>query len=105
MRSESCHWYEPESAKPSTKPGQLQVWLVLVVTLVVVSGGCAAYTKALYGEGPASEDYTKCMSAGLEALGVSPRLYVDSCMKKAGWERLPGQQPEGPGAYRRIGDP
>ena len=76
--------------------------LVTAIALAMFMSGCAGYTKALYGEGPASEDYTKCMSGGLEAIGVSPRLYIDPCMKKAGWERLPGQQPEGPGAYRRI---
>jgi hypothetical protein len=83
----------------------VRIVLVVVIFAEFLSGGCAAYTKAIYGEGPASEDYTKCMSGGLEALGVGTRLYIDSCMKKAGWERLPGQQPEGPSAFRRIGNP
>jgi hypothetical protein len=30
--------------------------VLLVIFAAFVSGGCAAYTKALYGEGPASED-------------------------------------------------
>lgn len=71
--------------------------------------GCAAYTNALYGEGPASEDYIHCKkdNAGYETIpdfGTTWRQHFQKCMTAVGWQRLPGPQPEGPAAYRRIGD-
>ena len=79
----------------------------LVVSVVLLVSGCEAYTKAIYGDGPAFADYTQCFKdnqgyAQIPDFGVTYRQHMTKCMREAGWERLPGQQPEGPAAYRRA---
>ncbi|HEX9546380.1 MAG TPA: hypothetical protein VF942_03535 [Acidimicrobiales bacterium] len=63
---------------------------MLTLALVVLLGGRATYTAALYGTGSASSDWIQCQK--------------DKCMREAGWEQIP-DKPDGSGwgptAYRR----
>ncbi len=73
------------------------------MVLVILLSGCAGYTKAMYGEGPASEAYVNCSKAWHEFVPIQARRAdMKDCMREAGWELKPGQQPEGPAAYRRT---
>jgi hypothetical protein len=72
--------------------------------------GCAAYTAALYGTGPASADFVQCSkdNAGhgqIPDFGITYNKHFAKCMQEAGWEQDP-EKPKGPGwgptAYRRV---
>lgn len=81
--------------------------LLIAVSLL---GGCAAYTRAFYGTGPASEDFVQCSKdnagyAQIPDLGITWTSHMSKCMREAGWEQDP-EKPAvpgwGPTGYRRI---
>ena len=81
----------------------------LTLVLVVLLGGCATYTAALYGTGPASSDWIQCQkdNSGYGTnldFGITHRTHFAKCMGEAGWEQIP-DKPDGSGwgptAYRR----
>jgi len=81
---------------------------ILVLPLALT--GCAAYTAAMYGSGPASADYVQCSkdNAGFGQIpdfGITYAQNFNKCMGEAGWEQDPAK-PKGPGwgptAHRRA---
>ncbi len=81
----------------------------LTLALVVLLGGCATYTAALYDTGPASCDWIQCQKdtsgyGTIPDFGITLRTHFAKCMREAGWEQFP-DKPDGSGwgptAYRR----
>ena len=82
----------------------------LLVASFAFLAGCAAYTNAMYGEGPASVSYVQCSKdmAGFGTIpdfGVTYKQHFNKCMREAGWEQDPSKPPVpnwGPTGYRAV---
>jgi hypothetical protein len=58
---------------------------ILALALVVLLGGCAATTAALYGTGPASSDWIQCQKdtsgyGTIPDFGITRRSHFAKCM-------------------------